>query len=401
MRILVFSQFYREPGMTGPARMDELAHLWADAGCEVTTVAGTVDHATGAALRRPVERARAGVRVERAWTLPASKTSSIGRIARDASYAATASLRMLARLPKPDVVVASSPPLFTGIPGVLAAKRYRVPLVFEMRDMWPDIAVEFGALRGPPARAAYALERWILRSATKCVVVTPAFVPRLARKGVPADKVAVIPNGVLPDQFAPGPPDSALRASLGWEERFVVLYAGVHGPAQALDQVLRAADVLRDDREILFSLVGAGSDKPRLEALARELALPNVQFLPPVPREAMPALLRSADVALSTLKRVPGFAEVYPAKIFEIMATARPLVLAGEGAAAELVERAGGGVVVPPEAPKELARAVLEAKGDPAAARATGERGARFVRASFDRRKLAADYLALLRELSA
>lgn len=405
MKILVVNQFHRMPGRGGMARVNDLARFWTEAGAEVVVLASTVDHASGEVPpdyrgRLLTSEVADGARVHRPWSLGISKASAVGRIARDASFALSAAASGILRRERPDVVLATSPPLFTGVAGVALARTLGVPLIFEVRDLWPDFAVEFGALRGTPARAAYALEGAIYRRAAAVVAVTPVFARRIVEKGVPREKVHYIPNGADLDSFAPGLADAALRDELGWADRFVVLYAGVHGPSQALDQLVRAADLLRDAPDVLVSLIGEGDDKPRLKALAADLGLDNVQFLPQVSRERIPALLRAADVGAVMLKDVPGFRGVYPAKVFEVMACGRPTLLAAAGAVAELVAEAKAGLCVPPEAPERLAAAIRELRADPATALRMGKAGRAFVADRHDRRKLAREYLEILTKLA-
>lgn len=402
MRILVVNQFHRQPGRGGGARLNELARFWNARGHEVTVIASTVDHASGTVApeyggRFITAEAQDGGTTLRVATPALDKSHTALRVARDLSFAVSAGLAAVFRAQAPDVVVASSPPLFPALTGEALARGYGVPWVFEVRDLWPDYAVELGILRGWSARAAFAVERHLLRHAAAVVPVTPAFVDRLAEKGVPHEKMFLVPNGVDVDLFHPAPADDGLRARLGWDKRFVCLYAGVHGPAQALGQVLDAAEIVRAHApDVLFAFVGTGTEKESLMESAKARGLDNVSFHPQVPGEMVPDLQRAADVGLATLRDLGAFRDVFPAKIFEVMACGRPLLLAAAGAAATLVDECGGGLVVPPEKPALLAEAVLRLREDSALRVALGARGALSVHEQYDRRKLAEGYLSLL-----
>ena len=402
MKILVVNQFHRRPGGSGPSRINELARSWVALGADVRIIASPLDHATGQTPPRTPPRQKGtedSVHVSRVRTLAISKRRAFGRIARDMSFAVSAALAREASTWRPDVVMATSPPLFVGIAGARLARRYGVPFVFEVRDLWPDFAVDFGALSGVPAKLAYRLERRIYDRADHIVCVTPAFADRIAAKGIERTKITTIPNGV-DEAFLSQGPEPARRQELGWGDKFVAVYAGVHGPAQALDQVLDAASLLKGDPRIRIVLIGEGDQKRRLVQRARTEGLGNVDFLDAVARDEVPKFLGAADAGLATLKDVASFELTYPAKVFEIMGAGKPIVFAGRGACAELIEKAGGGMVVAPERPAELAGALASLAADPARGAAAGARGRAFVSAEYGRDDLAERYLRLLTELA-
>lgn len=398
---MILSQFHRRPGGTGLARFEDLARAWSASGVDVSIVTSDLEHATGEKLEvargKLVTRERVeGADVSRVWTPPLDKSRALLRILRDVAYAAGASVVSLVARRRPDAVIASSPPLFTALGGLLVARIRGARFVFEVRDLWPDFAIEFGALRGAPASLALRLERFLYRRADLIVVVTPGFKERIAAKGIEPEKIVVMPNGVDRTTFVARTPRERTRQELGWEGRFVAIYAGVHGPAQALSQVVGAAQQLASEASVLFVLVGDGEEKPALMAAAQRAGLANVRFMDPVARERIPDLLAAADVGLVVLKDLPAFRHVYPAKLFESMGAGLPTIFAGSGDAADLVARAQGGVAVPPERPEELAAAVRAFAKAPAEARAAGERAARFVAKEHDRARIAAAYLQAL-----
>ncbi|MGH7607776.1 MAG: glycosyltransferase family 4 protein, partial [Gemmatimonadales bacterium] len=304
-------------------------------------------------------------------------------------YMCTASLAgLLVARERYDVIYAASPPLFVGAAGLVISRLRRIPLVFEVQDVWPEAAVALGELRN---RTAIRLAEWLAdrcyRRARRVVVVTRAMLEHLRRRGLEAGKLVLIPNGANTDLFHSRPEGGAvLRRRLGLDHAFIAVYAGIHGIAQGLDTLLDAAQRLRAVPEVAFLLVGEGPVKAALRARAERLGLANVRFHPQVARAEMPEVLTAADVALVPLRKVPLFQGAVPSKLFDAWACGCPVILGVEGEARELVMVAEAGVCVEPEDGAARADAVLELKGDPARRRRLGENGRRFVAAGYSRR---------------
>jgi glycosyltransferase involved in cell wall biosynthesis len=302
-----------------------------------------------------------------------------------------------------DVVIATSPPLVTAIPGWLAARWRRARFVFEIRDLWPESAVTTGVLRQRAllTRILYGLERWACRVADRINVLTPAFRDDLVRRGLaPKEKMVFIPNGADLDLFKPGPRQNGARQALGWGNRFVVLYAGAHGRANGLQQLLEAAERLRDRQDILIATVGEGPERSRLEEERRVRGLENVVFFGARPKEEMPDLVNACDVGAAVLQRNPTFRTVYPNKVFDYMACAKPTLLVIDGVARQLVcEEARAGVFAEPEDPDALAAAIRQLADDAAGRDEMGRRGRAWVVANAGREALARRYLDVLESL--
>lgn len=406
MKILVVHQYYLFPGAAGGSRFNEFARLWSDAGHEVTVVAGSFDastRTTPAELkgRWVTETWDGPVRVLRCHVPESYGKSYRGRMWAFAGWTVSASAAW-ARVPRPDVVIATSPPLIAVIPGYLLARAHRrpVPWVFEMRDLWPESAVTTGVLDKDAAltKLLYALERWGARKADRVNVLTPAFREDLTRRGLaPDEKIWFVPNGADLERFEPGPRDNEVRRRNGWADRFVVLYAGAHGRANALSQLVETAERLKGHPDILIACVGDGTEREGLEQEARRRGLDNLRFYGAVPKAEMPDWINAADVGAAVLQDNPTFRTVYPNKVFDYMACARPTLLAIDGIARKLVvDDAQAGVFAPPERPAELAAAILCLKNDPAGRDAMGRRGRAWVAANASRDGLAARYLELL-----
>jgi glycosyltransferase involved in cell wall biosynthesis len=295
------------------------------------------------------------------------------------------------------VVVVSSPTFFAIGAGWLLARLKRARLVVEVRDLWPAIFTELGVLTS--RRLIRLLERLELAAyaaADTVIVVSDGFRANLIGRGVPADKVHTIRNGVCPGEFDPdAPADARLRGRLGARPGdCVVLYAGTHGISQGLTSVADAAARLAGEA-IRFGFVGEGADKQRLRHRVAELGLRNVTLLPGVPHEQVPALLAAADICLVPLRDVPLFSAFIPSKMFECLAAGKPVVGSVAGEAAQILREAGA-CVVPPADSEALAAAIRLLAADPRRRQAIGRQGRSYVEKHFDRGTLARLYRKLL-----
>jgi glycosyltransferase involved in cell wall biosynthesis len=348
--------------------------------------------------KRFVQENYRGVNVCRTWIYAAPNKGFAKRSLAYGSFAASAVLDGQWRVPPCDVVIATSPQLLCGAAGAAIAASKRIPFVLEIRDLWPESIVAVGALpaRHPVIRALEVLEKGLYRAADHVVVVTDAFRDNLVSRGVPANKVSVIKNGVDLQRFRPSPRDTALRTRLGYGDRFVCAYAGTHGMAHGLDAVLDAAKALLADDRIRFLFVGEGAERARLQRRIVDEHLTNVQMLGSLPRDAMNEVYATADLCLVPLRKTELFTTVIPSKIFEIFAMARPILLSVDGEARSILEQAEGGRFVPPEDVQQMVRAIRAYAAAPLEAEVAGRRAEVYVRKHFDRARLATDYLQIL-----
>jgi glycosyltransferase involved in cell wall biosynthesis len=401
MRIVYFVQYFNLPHEPGGSRPYQLAKAWLAAGHQVSVVTGALNHKTlsvPAHLRgKPVAVERIdGIDVVRVWSYAGIRGSFRKRLLNFLSYATTAATLGMLRAGRPDVVYASSTPLTVGVPGLLAATVRRCPWVFEVRDLWPESAVVAGVLdrRAHLTRLAQAASERFYRSAGRVVGVTAGIVEGLAAQGVPRDKLMFAPNGV--DDWMLEEPFSPPQRPAG---RFRVVYCGAHGLWNGLDQILDAARLLRDARvELVF--VGDGDRKRHLEQRAREEELDNVTFREAVPKREAFETLREGSATIIVSPADPFHRMVLANKVFDYLAAGRPVIAGMAGETAELVERAGCGIVVPPEQPQELAAAIRSLSRAPATElERMGRAGREHVEAHYSRRDTAAGLLAALQEL--
>ena len=274
--------------------------------------------------------------------------------------------------------------------------------MFELRDLWPDSISAVGAMQdGAAIRFLRRVEYWLYRRAARIVSVTHSFKRVLVGNGIPAEKIAVVPNGVDPQAFTPGPKPAALERQLGLEGRFVAAYVGTLGMAHGLGTILDAAERLKAREDVAFVLVGTGAEHAKLEAEAKARGLANVRFVGAVSKAEVKDYWRLCDAALVLLRDLPLFEHVIPSKIFEAWGSGRPVILGVRGESAGIVEAAGGGVVIPPEDAGALAEAIGRMADDRAAAEALGRAGRAHVEREYDREDLAARMLGVLEQATA
>ena len=404
MRIAYFCQYFVPETAAPAARVSEMARAWADAGHEVTVVTGLPNHPTGVVpdAYRGVwfKRETLGrIAVWRNWLYATPNEGFVKKTLCHLSFMVSTLLFSVPRLRGTDVMVVSSPSFFVVITVCLAHWVWRRPFIFEVRDLWPGVFIELGVLRNRLIiRALEALEMFLYRRAALVVVVTDSFRDVLVARGLPTSHVAVITNGVDTDAFRPdSDAGRALRAAQALDGKFVVLYIGAHGISQALGRFLDLAERCRDDHDMIFQFVGDGAEKQALVARAEAMGLTNVRFLPSQPRTTVPAWYAAADVVLVPLRNIPVFDTFIPSKMFEILASARPILASVRGEARGILERSGGALVVDPEDVDAMARALRALRTEPGLRAQLAERGAAFARRDYDRNALAARYLDLLK----
>lgn len=405
MRILYLSQYFPPEVGATQTRAYEMARGLVQAGHQVTMLAEVPNHPSG--IIPPAYRGTwfersdlDGIDVLRVWVLASPVKSFRSRMAFYLTFMTNSAVvgALKARGPF-DVVYATSPPLFVGGAGLALHWLKRTPFVFEVRDLWPESAVVLGELRSPRAIAlATRLEELCYNRASRVVVVTEGIRQRLLARGQAAAKLVLIPNGSNTDIFQPQPALGAeFRQQHGLRTNdFVVVYAGIHGIAQGLETVLRAAQMLRDQDNIRFVMVGEGPVKPDLQQLRSDLGLDNVLMLPEQPRTSMPAVLSAADVSLVPLRKVELFEHAVPSKLFDAWACGCPVLLSIDGEARRVLEAANGGLFVSPEDPPALAQSISQLAKTPDRGRSLGANGRSFTVERYSRQAQARQLEQLL-----
>ena len=279
-----------------------------------------------------------------------------------------------------------------------------MPFVFEVRDLWPESLAAVGAGGEGSAlhRTLGAIAGFLYRRANQIVVVTPAFKDHLIRHWqIPESKISIVENGVETDLFHFDPAAIEVRRELKLENRFLICYIGTMGMAHGLETLIAAAERLRTALPAAtFLLIGEGAEKQRIIELAAARGLTNTRFLDQQPRERIPAYISAADVCLTMLKKTELFKTVIPTKLLEYMACERPVIVAVDGQARQIVEAAGAGVFVEPEDSDALVQAVVNLAADPQRRQRMGSSGCQYIVSRLSRERTAQDYLTVLDNLT-
>jgi glycosyltransferase involved in cell wall biosynthesis len=412
VKILYVSQYF-PPEMGAPsARASELARHWSRAGHEVSILTGFPNHPTGVVpeewqprLQRLIYNEKVGhVDVFRTWLWPLPNRKTHERMRNYASFCVSAALRGLT-LPRPDVVIGSSPQLLVALAAWWIAFSRQLPFVFEVRDLWPEslTAVGVGGEDSLLHHTLAAIAQFLYARADRIVVVTSAFKDHLMQRWrVPSEKIAIVENGVETDMFSPSSPEvrHELRNELGMDSRFIVCYIGTMGMAHGLETLLDAASALRHQQpDVLFLLIGEGAEKERIRSLAQSLGLSNIRILEQQPRERIPAFISASDACLVLLKKTEVFKTVIPTKMLEFMSCARPVILGVEGQAREIIEGANAGIAIEPENDCALVEAIQSLKAEPERAREFGQTGREYILRNFSRSRTAEKYIEILQPL--
>jgi hypothetical protein len=400
---IAFYSHYFSPEIGAPsARVHELAHEWISAGHSAHVITCFPNHPGGKVYPgytagRYMHERMDGIDVHRHWTYVTPNTGIVKKTLGHLSFLPSAMLFSDRHLPELDVAIGTSPTFFAAGAAAALGRRRRIPFIMDVRDLWPAIFVDLGILRNRQLIGLLErLELALYAEAARVVTVTESFRRNLIQRGVPSGRVITIPNGADLDTWIPGAASEELRRSLGLTGRFVVLYLGNHGISQRLGQVLDAAERLKDRPDIQFLLVGDGPEKEALVTRARGAALPNVQFHAPVDKRGVKDFYALADAGLVPLRDVPLFDTFIPSKMFELMAMARPMVASVRGESADILNRSGAAIVVPPEDGAAIAAAALGLFENRARADAMGRAGREFVAAHYSRRALASTYAGVM-----
>lgn len=407
MRILLIHQFFLEDHEGGGSRWNEMSRIWQAAGHEVTVLAG-MTHYMGAGVPRGekrffrVSKNCNDVRVVRCYVSLNSKRF-LGRLFSFASFSVSGILGGLFYAKENyDMIVVTSPPLFVGITALFLSWWKNIPFVFEVRDLWPESAVDLGILKNKYLiRLACWFEMKVYKKAALINVLTPAFRDALITKGVEPEKIIYIPNAAdfsLAEKVFSEFNSAAFRRKHQWTEKFVIIYVGAHGVANHLIQVLETAVLVSDTRAV-FLLIGEGEQKPYLIREARQRNLQNVKFIGPVPKSEVFRYILASDMGMSVLKKTDTFKTIYSNKTFDYFSCKKPVLMGIDGISRTLIENADAGVFVEPENPADFAAKIRFYLKNPVLLSEQGENGYRYAKNHFDREVLAMQYLNYIRML--
>lgn len=386
MRILVVNQYFHPDRSATSQLLTELCEDLAEH-YDITVVCGRPSY--NPSERREVrgflaEERHGRVRVLRAWSTTYPRTAMAGRLTNYATYL-TSSVVGAMKAARPDVVLTMTDPPIVAAAAAAASIVRRVPFVYVNQDVFPEVAVVLGKMRSATlARSLSALNRSLRRRAARVVAIGRDMELRLVALGTDPSKIHVIPNWADGSAIRPLEEPSRLRRERGWEDRFVVMHSGNIGLSQDLGTLLAAANLLRDEPDVLFAIVGEGAAKAGLQAEAARRRLPNVEFLPYQPKEDLADSLGAADLHIVGLRRgLAGY--IVPSKVYGILAAGRPYIAGVESGAepALIAEEHSCGIRVEPGDPATLSAAIAGLKQDRGGE--MGSNGRRALEERFDR----------------
>lgn len=405
MRILYLCQVFETGSDTGSERHFYFCKYAVRKGHQATAITSNVDYKNArvkfAGKKGTIFKTEDGVDIHYVYSYANMRGSFVKRFCYYVTYFFS-SISEALKISKPNVIYAVSTPLTVGLLGYFISRVRGIPFVFEVTDLWPEAAVECGVVKN---RGLIKLANWLAmfcyRKSAHIVGLGRSMCDAIIAKGIDKEKVSLITNGVDLSLFGDRAIDDAKRTAVrnqfGFGNKFVVMYMGAHGAYNALHTIIDAAIILKEDQRFLFVFVGDGDEKPKLQKRAADNRLENIQFLPPMPRAESPGMLSAADAFVLPNRKGEFFKGNLPNKLFDFLASARPIVVAGAGETPELVTTAGAGKCGPPEDSQTMANLLVELANLPEAERvAMGAWGRDYVFANYDRDRLSERFLAIL-----
>lgn len=408
MNILLIHQYFLEEDDPGGSRFNEMAKTWSEMGHNITVLAGMMHYAGH--KKRPeykgkwiTKRKQGKTTVWRCFVSESYNVNFLGRLWGYLSFVISSFwVGLFKAKGKYDVILVTSPPLFIGITAYLLSLFKRTPYIFEIRDLWPESAIDTGVIKNKTLiKVAYWVENFLYKKAMAINVLTPAFREKLIEyKKVPQSKIIFIPNAAdftLSDDLLMSFDPKQFRREQGVDGKFIITYVGAHGVANHLIQLIETAELLKE-YPILIQLIGDGMEKPKLVREAERRGLDNIKFVDPVPKKDVFKYIMASDVGASVLKKVDTFKTIYSNKTFDYMACKKPILMVIDGISRALIEEANCGVYAEPEDHKAIANAILSLYENNHENDDIGNNGYQFAKENFDRNVLARKYVKEIEE---
>lgn len=411
MNILLIHQYFLTPNGSGGSRFNEMTKVWEENGHKITVLSGMVYHNSG--RKYPSFRGKIfaneihskNINVIRCHDSEGGQDSFISRLKVYIMFVLTSIWAGLFKTKgiKYDIIIVTSPPLFVGITAFIISKIKRVPYVFEIRDLWPESAIDTGVLTNKfIIKLALKFEKVIYKHSIAINVLTPAFREILvAKKNIPRSKIFYISNAAdfsISDNIIKDHDATIFRKSLGIPESTIIItYVGAHGVANGLNQILDAAIILRNEN-VLFMLIGDGMLKYSLVQRAKNEKILNVKFIDPVSKLDVFKYILSSDIGISVLIKNDTFKTVFSNKTFDYMSCKKPILMAIDGISRDLVEESNSGFFVEPENPLDLANKIRVYINNPFLMTQHGNNGYSYAKLNFDRNYLAKLYINNIKE---
>lgn len=392
MKILFISQYYPPEIGAASNRIGYFAQFLAKKGHDVSVLTSAPNYPDRKIYpgyqNRMTKEKENGVMVYRTWIYLSTKANIASRLAHYLSFLISSVIQKF-RIPKPDIIIATSPPLFVGIIGVIFKKLWRLPLVVDIRDLWPESVESVGAVKNKLLLSqGQKLADWIYKNATHITATSPGI-----QKNLPKNiqrKITIIPNGAEMGLFRSDADSEHMRRRWNLTGKFVVAYTGNLGLAQAPEVFIEAAKLCENDTDIVFLLVGSGVLFKKLKLEATENNLTNVILTGPQPRKIMPDFVAASDVCIIPYRARDTFRNTYPSKMFDYMAGGKPIIINLKGEASDLIEKANCGLIADEESGESLKEKILWLKRQPETTAQMGLNGKEFVEKYYVREVIAA-----------
>jgi len=391
VKIVYIHQYFKTPREAGGTRSYEMARRLVAHGHEVEMI---TTKSSGKAFKKWLESEVAGIHVHRLYVPYNNSMTFIRRLIAFFKFAVK-SARKAASFKHADIVFASSTPLTVAIPAVYASRKRRIPLVFEIRDLWPELPIAIGALKNRLVIfAAKKLEKFAYSNSSQIVALSPGMKHGIAKTGYSPERIHVIPNSCDVDLFSfPRDKTSAFRSRFSWlKKRPLVVYAGTIGKINGVDFLARIAKaMLNMNANVRFLVVGEGAEYNKVKEVAYSLGILEKNFfmIPAIPKSEMPMVLSAADIATSLFIDLPEMWNNSANKFFDALASGTPVVVNYRGWQAELIEKHSAGLVVDGKDEKMGARLIARLLADPEQLERAGVAAHRLANECFDRDKMA------------
>jgi len=397
MHCLLIHQMFALPSEGGGTRHFEFARHCVEQGEQFTVITSDVSYLHGNRSSQPREEHIDGVHVCRVAMSTVLHKNFFWRLVAYFGFMQRSFVAGWQQGKHADIIMGTSPSLFQAFAASMVALLRRKPFLLEIRDLWPDFAIDMGILKSRVAIfLSRRLESYLYYHACHIVVNSPAYVEYLVNRGIDKEKISLISNGVDPDMFGPSLDGAAYKKQHHLEGKFIAVYAGAIGPANDIQTIIRAANILNDDPDIHFVIAGDGKARKEIDQLIEQLQLTNITMPGVIPKTEIAEFLAVADLCLATLMDIRMFKTTFPNKVFDYMAAGRPTILGIDGVIREVIEQSGGGVFVRPGDPQQLAQAIRELKDNPELCQEMGNRARQFVVQHFNRKDQAHAFHALI-----
>ena len=408
MNILVYTQYF-PPETNAPAnRWGYFTKYLAEQGHKITVLTSFPNHPLGRVLNGYKNQWRFAeekdsMKIIHTWTYISSSRKFFSRLFNYFSFVFSSYINSFSIINKDvDMIIASSPPLSVAIMGTIIAKKRKIPLILDLRDIWPEAAVSTGYIKkGLLYRLAEKWERNCYKQAQKILVNSPAIFEELkCVKGVSPKKMELVLNGADLEFFQKTNNGDKIDEEYDIKDKFVVLYTGLLGFAQAPEIMIEAAKILKNNKSIVFLIVGGGPLKKNLESRIKNLELKNVILTGQRPRKEMPDFVGRGDICLVPYKNSFTFQKNVPSKMFDYMSSGKPIIINLEGAASDIIRKAQAGFVVEPENASALAKAIEQLYDNRFLRKKMGDLGKSYAEKYYDKKKISSKLETILKNVA-